>query len=215
MTSNIIYVIFSVLAQQFTLCQTALIKFLCSRHNDHDKYCELNTTLICTTSHWARILAQVQTNTVWWLLDSSQVLLGTHTPWWRYQMETFSAWLALCAGTRSFDVFFGLRLNKRLSKQSRRWWFGKPLRSLWRHCKALQSYEICEWNITFVTWTSVFMQTFDGLNRSQCPFSSAILRWWALLSLTALLLASVREQRRQVDTFPLHLTAIPWPCVER
>ena len=47
-------------------------------------------------------------------------------------METFSASLAICAGTspvpgefpvqkpvtRSFDVFFDLRLNKRLSKQS-------------------------------------------------------------------------------------------------
>ena len=35
--------------------------------------------------------------------------------------------------TRSFDVFFDLRLNKRLSKQSRRRWFGTPSRSLWRH----------------------------------------------------------------------------------
>ena len=52
--------------------------------------------------------------------------------WWRHQMETFSALLAICAGnspvtgefpaqrpvTRSFDVFFDLGLNKRLSKQS-------------------------------------------------------------------------------------------------
>ena len=36
--------------------------------------------------------------------------------------------------TRSFDVFFDLRLNKRLSKQSRRWWFERPPRSLWRYC---------------------------------------------------------------------------------
>ena len=63
-------------------------------------------------------------------------------------METFSALLVLCTRnslvtgefpsqrpvTRSFDVFFDLRLNKRLSKQSRRWWFETPLRSLWRHC---------------------------------------------------------------------------------
>ena len=54
------------------------------------------------------------------------------TLWWRHQMETFSALLAICAGnspvtgefhaqrpvTRSFDVFFDLRLHKRLSKQS-------------------------------------------------------------------------------------------------
>ena len=38
--------------------------------------------------------------------------------------------------TRSFDVFFHLRLNKRLSKQPRGWWFETPLWSLWRHCNA-------------------------------------------------------------------------------
>ena len=49
--------------------------------------------------------------------------------WWRHQMETFSALLALCVGnspvtdefpsqrsvTQSFDIFFDLRLNKRVS----------------------------------------------------------------------------------------------------
>ena len=69
-------------------------------------------------------------------------------PWWRHQMETFSALLAFCAGnspipgkfpsqrpvTRSFDIFFDLWLNKRLSKQSWGWWFETPSRSLWRHC---------------------------------------------------------------------------------
>ena len=35
--------------------------------------------------------------------------------------------------TRSFDVFFDLRLNKRLSKQPRGWWFETPAWSLWRH----------------------------------------------------------------------------------
>ena len=36
--------------------------------------------------------------------------------------------------TQSFDAFFDLRQNKRLSKQSRRRWFETPSRSLWRHC---------------------------------------------------------------------------------
>ena len=36
--------------------------------------------------------------------------------------------------TRSFDVFFDLRLNKRLSKQLWGWWFETLSRSLWRHC---------------------------------------------------------------------------------
>ena len=68
--------------------------------------------------------------------------------WWRHQMETFSARLAICAGnspvpgefptqrpvTRSFDVFFDLRLNKWLSKQSWGWWFETPSHPLSRQC---------------------------------------------------------------------------------
>ena len=38
---------------------------------------------------------------------------------------------------RSFDIFFDLRLIKRLSNQSRRRWFETPVRSLLRHCNAL------------------------------------------------------------------------------
>ena len=63
-------------------------------------------------------------------------------------METFSELLALCVGnspvtgefpsqrlvTRSFDVFFDLRQNTRLNKQSRGWWFETPLHSSWRNC---------------------------------------------------------------------------------
>ena len=76
------------------------------------------------------------------------------TPWWRHQKETFSALLALCVGnspvsgefpsqrpvTRSFDVFFDLRLNKQLSKQSWGWWFERPSIPLWRHCN---EFTIC------------------------------------------------------------------------
>ena len=36
--------------------------------------------------------------------------------------------------TRSFDILFDVRLNKRLSKQSRYRWLGTQLHSLWRHC---------------------------------------------------------------------------------
>ena len=38
--------------------------------------------------------------------------------------------------TRSFDVFFDLRLNKRFSRQSWGWWFETPLCPLWRHRNA-------------------------------------------------------------------------------
>ena len=73
-------------------------------------------------------------------------------PWAQFRMKSSNgnilALLALCAGnspitgefpsqrplTRNFDVFFDLRLTKRLSKQSCGWWSEMPLRSLWRHC---------------------------------------------------------------------------------
>ena len=42
--------------------------------------------------------------------------------------------------TRSFDVFFDLRLNKRLNKQQWGWWFETPSWSLWRHCNERASY---------------------------------------------------------------------------
>ena len=65
-------------------------------------------------------------------------------------MEIFSALLALCVGnspvtgelhvpsqrpvTWSFDVFYDLRSNKRLSKQSWGWWFETPSHPSRRHC---------------------------------------------------------------------------------
>ena len=40
--------------------------------------------------------------------------------------------------TRSFDVYFDLRLNKRLSKQPWSWWFETLSWSLWRQCNELK-----------------------------------------------------------------------------
>ena len=41
--------------------------------------------------------------------------------------------------TRKFNVFFDLRPNKRLSKQSWGWWFETPPWSLWRQCNERQT----------------------------------------------------------------------------
>ena len=62
--------------------------------------------------------------------------------------DTFSVLLASCVGnppvtgefpaqrpvTQSFDVFFDLRLTKRVSKKSWGWWFETPLYPSWRRC---------------------------------------------------------------------------------
>ena len=82
--------------------------------------------------------------------------------WWRHQMGTFSALLAICAGnspvpvnspqrpvTRSFDVFFDLCLNKRLSKQSRGWWFETQSYPLWRQYNVWRKVLMCCINIFF------------------------------------------------------------------
>ena len=83
-----------------------------------------------------------------WLIwiNSIPGWIHIYLPWWRHQMETFSALLAICAGNspasgefpaqrpmmRSFDVFFDL--CQRLRKQSWGWWFETLSRPLWCPC---------------------------------------------------------------------------------
>ena len=91
------------------------------------------------------------------LMDHGMRLLIS---WWRHQMENFSALLvpgefpAQKPVTQSFDVFFDLRQNKRLSKQSWGWWSETPSSSLWRHrndiiwrryAKFLHQYDTAVW----------------------------------------------------------------------
>ena len=94
-------------------------------------------------------------------------------PWWRHQMEAYSGLLALCARnspvtaefptqrpvTRSFDVFFDLCLNKRLTKQSWSLWFETPSCPLWCHCNAtahfVSVYCLCDmihWHNRLGVW---------------------------------------------------------------
>ena len=97
------------------------------------------------------ILVETTITKTYYELLSLLLFILVALQWWRHQMETFSALLAFCQGnspvtckfpsqmpvTQKFDVFFDLRLNKRLSKQSRRRWFETPSRLLWRHCNAI------------------------------------------------------------------------------
>ena len=95
---------------------------------------------------WVSYLCQVKLRII--QQDATVIAESLDLSWWRHHMETHSALLALCAWnspvtgtfpsrrpvTRSLDAFFDLHLNKQLSKRSRRWWFGMPSHSLWRHC---------------------------------------------------------------------------------
>ena len=111
-------------------------------------------------------------------------------------MEAFSQLLALCAGnspvpgdfpaqrpvTRSVDVFFDLRLNKRISKQLWSWWFDTASCPLWRHCNACLSsvwfytgiycYTIqahylmdCKWGMRHSLWLVGFLACVIGSSK--------------------------------------------------
>ena len=104
-------------------------------------------------AHWATRLYKV-----FWSPGLCDIMLmpflALAGAWWRHQMETFYAILAICAGnspvpgefpaqrpvTRSFDVFFDLCPNKRLSKQWWGWWFETPSSPLRRHCNGIMGY---------------------------------------------------------------------------
>ena len=107
--------------------------------------------------------------------------------WWRHQMETFSALLAICAEnspvtgefsaqrpvTRSCDVFFNLRLNKWLSKQWWGWWFETPSCPLWRHRNVNSVFSItlsllfiiCKWYSYIYTYIYKTLIGFLGCGR--------------------------------------------------
>ena len=113
------------------------------------------------------------------------LLLVTHIDramsWWRHQMKTFSALLAICAGnspvpgefpaqrpvTRSFYVFFDLRLNKRLRKQSWGWWFETLSRPLWRHRNVQWEYLPWAWQcykLSKIIWGRISVVQFTAGN---------------------------------------------------
>ena len=117
--------------------------------------CELTELYDIFVEHCSDLLKQL------WHIVCNSVRMIDRAPWdmicvfpllfplWCHQMETFSTLLAICGGnspvpgefptqrpvTRSFDVFFDLRLYKRLSKQSWGWWFEMLLHPLWCHHK--------------------------------------------------------------------------------
>ena len=79
--------------------------------------------------------------------------------------------------TRSFDVSFDLRLDKRSRKQSWGWWFQTPSRSLWRHCNALRHFIRCmtallQWHVHIYVAISPLSSEFQLIN------ISIFVGWW-------------------------------------
>ena len=90
--------------------------------------------LTCTC-RWNKPWGEIWDLKEWWwstgIENTSAVTNNLKDTWWRHQMETFSTLLVLCEGnplvtgefpsqrpvTWSFDIFYELRLYKRMYKQ--------------------------------------------------------------------------------------------------
>ena len=83
------------------------------------------------------------------------LLNNSYNTWRRHQMETFSAVNSPHKGQwrGAFNVFFDLRLNKWLSKQSWGWRFETLSRPLWRHCHEIQTQ--CLKNPQLLLWRAL------------------------------------------------------------
>ena len=95
-------------------------------------------TWLTTMNYCLYSISQVHLPFIWYMSLNTRAWQNS---WWRQQMETFFALLAICAGnlpvtgefpaqtpvTRSFDVFFYLRVNKG-------WVKNREAGDLRRHC---------------------------------------------------------------------------------
>ena len=124
-------------------------RFLLAGHNPKNQLCIGQQWIFWSYSVVGSMLLKTQQKRGWCSCKTGACWLG-----WGLLLlfmmtssdENISALLALCVGnspvsgefrtqrpvTRSFDVFFDLRVNKRLSKQSWGWWFKTPSYPLWR-----------------------------------------------------------------------------------
>ena len=177
-----------------------LLAHICVSRPQCFKFVVLVSIYLCTSMHPIRIitiffgmvlsLAHDDSMDTWYFgghlyACRCRGLQQAQIPWWRHQMKKISALLAPCTGnspvtgefpsqrpvTRIFDVFFDLRLNKRLSQQSWGLWFETPLRPLWRHCNGLNIVTAAIYIIAAAQAnTSVAIQHTDITQMADCGF---------------------------------------------
>ena len=116
---------------------------------------------------------------------SGSIWYITSDSWCRHQMKRKSALLAIYAGnspvtgefpaqrpmTRSFDIFFNLRVNKRLSKQWWCWWYETSAHPLWRHRNADEQSHTHQWLLPARSSHTLVNTLRPGSNGHHCAFS--------------------------------------------
>ena len=65
--------------------------------------------------------------------------------------------------TRSFDVFFDVRVIKRLSKHSRGWWFETLSHPLWRHRNVFLRFYTMDHGILLQKWNDMVFKLFPWI----------------------------------------------------
>ena len=99
--------------------------------------------------------------------------------------------------TRIFDVFFDLRLNKRLSKQSRRCRNEAPLRSFWRHCNEGCYYHRQDHTVAWASWHLKIIDN-STVSSKACHFNIKQItkapHYWSMIRETT-------DDRRRFDVF--------------
>ena len=145
-------------------------------------------------------------------------------------METSSALLAICAGkspvpgelpaqrpvTRSFDVFFDLRLNKRLGKQSSGWWFETLSCPLWRHCNGALYGPCLQWvrlvcasnhGLYSVSSKTPYRQISRSLEAARLGVMMSV-SLWNLTGISAVMLQRYRPNLRAIEN-AIKLNLVP------
>ena len=100
--------------------------------------------------------------------------------------------------TWSFDVFFHLCLNKRLSKHSWSWWFEKPSRLLWRGCNGYREYA----NMYYVAHINsrksesygIFVTVYSKANWLKCILPAMVSTFIRPLNLTRAVVSALRSR---------------------
>ena len=97
------------------------------RHRSGSAFSQVMACSLTATGHYMNQYWLILSEILWHSPKVNFIWI-TQIPWWRHQIETSSALLAICAGnspvpgefpahrpvTRGFDVFFDLRLDNRL-----------------------------------------------------------------------------------------------------
>ena len=81
----------------------------------------------------------------WMMTSSNGNIFRIIGPLW----GVIGGFLSLRPVMWSFDVFFGLCLNKWSSKQLRRQWFETPSCSLWHHCNGIQLFKCISMKLNY------------------------------------------------------------------